>query len=65
MRWKTGPGFLIAGGVAWVLWCFLVVLFVVPALLRKLCVWPGTTAYVLCLVPLIAVAAWKISAAAE
>jgi hypothetical protein len=66
MGWKSGTGSVVLiGGVLWVAWCFLVVTAVMPALLRKLTVWPGTTAYVLCLLPLVGGAAWLISAATK
>jgi hypothetical protein len=39
--------------LAWIAWCFLVVTAVVPAVLRKLTVYPGTTAWVLCVAPVI------------
>jgi hypothetical protein len=53
MATKMGPFLVILGGLMWVFWCYLVVTAVMPAVLRKLTIYPGTSAYVLCIAPLV------------
>ena len=51
--------------LVWAAWCFLVLTTLVPAVLRKLTIYPGMTAWVLCMTPVILGAIILISRTAE
>lgn len=61
MASKSGTLILVAAALLWVGWCFLVVTTIMPAVLRKLTIYPGTSAYVLCIAPAILIAVLVIS----
>ncbi len=52
MTMKSAPVMLSLAALLWAGWCYLVVIVMVPAILRKLTIYPGTTAWVLCVAPL-------------
>ena len=50
---KRMPAWIMGSLVVWILWCFFVIQFVVPAVQRHFTIWAQLIAVVFCLLPIL------------